>query len=87
METVSAKLNSIDQKKIDFVLAEVRKHLETNRQSQVTGLSVDPDYRSGDDTYLVSVLLEAHELKCTLGVLVTLHPVVNGWKATMGFID
>ena len=76
-----------DKKEADFVLAEVSKLLENNPKSQVAELSIDPDYVSKEDTYLVNVVMEAHEQKLLLGVLITLHPTVNGWKTTIGFID
>ena len=77
----------LDKKKVDFVLAEVRKLLETNPESQVAELSVDPGYAGAEDSYLVNVVMEAHEQKLLLGVLVTLRSGENGWETTFGFVD
>jgi hypothetical protein len=76
-----------DTKKVDFVLAEVRKVLEPNPESQVIELSIDPDYVGAEDSYLVNVVIEAHEQKLLLGVLVTLRSGENGWETTFGFVD
>jgi len=77
----------LDKKKVDFVLAEVRKLLETNPESQVAELSIDRGYAGAEDSYLVNVVMEAHEQKLLLGVLVTLRSGENGWETTFGFVD
>ena len=76
-----------DKKEVDFVLAEVRKLLEPNPETEVAELSIDPDYVGAGETYLVNVVLDTHEQKLLLGVLVTLHPVADGWETTIGFVD
>ena len=86
-EELSAKTQAKEPGKIAFVLAEVRKRIETNPKNQVTELLVDPDFRGEDDIYLVNVLLTTEELKYTLGAVVTLRPAANGWVATVGFVD
>jgi len=75
------------QKETDFVLAEVRKLLESNPGSQIAELSLDPDYDGEEDTFLVNVVLEAHECRFTVGVMVKLHPIANGWETSLGYVD
>jgi hypothetical protein len=75
------------QKEIEFVLAEVRKTLDSNPYTEVVELLVDPDYHGVDGAYLVNVILNAQGRKILVGVIVTLRPVANQWETTMEFVD
>jgi hypothetical protein len=81
------KAKSGDKKQIDFVLAEVRKQLEPNPETEIVDLTIDPDYKGAADTYLVNVVLDAHGRKLTLGVMVTVQQNAKGPQALLGFID
>jgi len=84
---VQADFKTTCQKERDFAMAEVRKVLEPNPETEVVDLSIDPDYKGADGVYLVNVVLDAHGLKLWLGVLVSVkHPAEN-YQATMSFID
>ena len=75
------------QKEIDFVLAEVRKQLEPNPETEVVQLSIDPDYRVTASTYLVNTVLDAHGREITLGVMVSVRHKAEGMQATFSYID
>jgi hypothetical protein len=70
-----------------FVLAEVRRAIESNPANKVLSLSIDPDYRGGKDTFLVNVILTTQERETTLGVIVTCRPASQGWKSELAFVE
>jgi hypothetical protein len=72
---------------VDFVLAEVRKHLDPNPETEIVELKIDPDYRGVEGVYLVNVVLDAHGLKLMVGVMVSVAQTPHGMKATLGYID
>jgi hypothetical protein len=74
-------------KETAFVLAEVRKAIESNPANKVVELSLDPDYSRDKDSYLVNAVVAAQEQRFSLGVIVTLQPVANGWKTLVAFVD
>ena len=77
----------VDTNKTDFVLTEVRKTLEPNPETEVVELAIDPDYSSDENRFLVNVVIDVHGNKLMIGVMVALHPVANGWEASMGYVD
>jgi hypothetical protein len=87
MQALPDKWQPKDPEKVAFVLAEVRKQLETNPKNQIAELSVDPDFRGNDDVYLVNVILTAYELQYSLGAVVKLRPAASGWATTVAFVD
>lgn len=69
------------------MLTEVRKELESNSANKVAELSIDPDYGRDKESYLVNAVVAAQEQRFSLGVIVTLQPVANGWKTLVAFVD
>ena len=84
---VQAACKMAAQKETDFVIAEVRKLLESNPETEVVELAIDPDYKGAAGTYLVNVVLDAHGRKLTLGVIVSVPHRVENLQTTMAFID
>lgn len=74
-------------KAVDFVLAEVRKRLDPNPETEILELKIDPDYRGAKETYLVNAVLDAHGRKLTLGIMVSLKQMPRGLQVTMGYVD
>ena len=85
--TSPANSKPIDQKETDFVIAEVRKQLEPNPETEVTELKIDPDYKGPDGSYLVNVVLDAHGRKLMLGVVVSVQHNPEGLHTKMDYID
>ena len=79
--------DSARPKETAFVLTEVRKVIESNPANKVVELSIDPDYTYDKDGYLVNAVVAAQERRFSLGVIVTLQPVANGWKTLVAFVD
>jgi hypothetical protein len=74
-------------KVVDFVLAEVRRRLDPNPDTEIVELKIDPDYRGAKETYLVNAVLDAHGRKLTVGVMVSLKQTSGGLQVTMGYVD
>jgi hypothetical protein len=72
---------------IDFVLAEVRKRLDPNPETEIVELKIDPDFHGADGTYLVNAVLDARGRKLTVGVMVSVEHTPEGMKTTMGYVD
>ena len=70
-----------------FVLAEVRKVIESNRANKVEELSLDPDYSRDKDSYLANAVVAARAQRFSLGIIVTLQPDAKGRKTLVAFVD
>lgn len=81
-----ADANSDSSKISEFVLAEVRRRLDPNPETEIVELKIDPDYRGGKDTYLVNAVLDAHGRTLLVGVLVTVRQTNEGLQAAVGYI-
>ncbi|MFT3869866.1 MAG: hypothetical protein QM715_15560 [Nibricoccus sp.] len=79
--------NDGSSKMMDFVLAEVRKRLEPNPETEIVELKIDPDYHGAKDTYLVNAVLDAHGRTLTVGVLVTVRQTNDRLQADVGYIQ
>lgn len=84
---VQAEETAAPSKIIDFVLAEVRRRLDPNPDTEIVELKVDPDFRGSEDTYLVNAVLDAHGRKLTVGVVVTVSKTPEGMKASVSYMD
>lgn len=72
---------------VDFVLAEVRKRLDPNPETEIVELTIDPNYRGAKETYLVNAVLDAHGRKLSVGVMVKVKYTADGLQATLGYVD
>jgi len=71
----------------EFVLAEVRKRLDPNPETEIVELTIDPDYHGAKETYLVNAVLDAHGRKLSVGVMVSVKYTSDGPQATLGYVD
>lgn len=87
LATVQTKSKTTCQKERDFALAEVRKVLEPNPQTEVIDLTIDPDYKGAEGEYLVNVVLDEHGFRLSLGVLVSVRHKAESFQAMIDFLD
>lgn len=72
---------------VDFVLAEVRKQLDPNPETEIVELKIDPDFQGAEDTYLVNAVLDARGRKLSVGVMVSVAKTPEGMKASFAYVD
>jgi hypothetical protein len=84
---VQAMSKTACQKERDFAMAEVHRLLDPNPQTEVVDLTIDPDYKGAAGEYLVNVVLDAHGLKLSVGVIVSVQHSAESYQATLNFID